>query len=427
MQRRLTMPKTAFALLATLLISPPIVSDANEPKAAPALRPDADAFPRGDPAKLGISADALEKLRNRAEESKSDAVVIIKDGQLVADWDFDQKRGPIEAMSATKSIVSLAIGRLIDAGKIKSIEQPVCDLYPEWKQGRKKSITIHHLLSQTSGLQNVLSTVPEINQSPDFVQLALAAELSDDPGAKFSYNNKATNLLAGVVKQASGMRMDQFLGKELFEPLGIKDFGWTLDRAGNPHGMSGLQIRAIDLAKIGQMMLDLGSWKGQQILSKEWVKKSVEPSQELYPSYGLLWWLHFDSQTVWLTDDYIKYFKNQGMTPTSLAKLEELKGKPLEVESFRKTVPLIIRGDEVIKKKIDDLNEVPPLKRIVKGPLKSYEAQGYLGQFLVVVPRDRIVAVRQRRGPGGSDSELETKRSFVDFPDMVAALTQNKG
>ncbi len=330
-------------------------------------------------------------------------------------------------MSATKSIVSLAIGRLIDAGKIKSIDQPVCDFYPEWKQGRKKSITIRHLLSQTSGLQNLPTTVPEIYPSPDFVQLALAAELSDDPGSKFSYNNKATNLLAGVVKQASGMRMDQYLGKELFEPLGIKDFGWTLDRAGNPHGMSGLQIRAIDLAKIGQMMLDLGSWKGKQILSKEWVKKSIEPSQELYPSYGLLWWLQFESQTISLTDDYIKYFKNQGMTPASLAKLEALKGKPLEGQAFRNTVPPIIQGDEVIKKKLDELNEVPPLKRVIKGPLKSFEAQGYLGQFLVVVPRDRIVAVRQRRGPGGNDSELETKRSFVDFADVVEALAQNKG
>jgi CubicO group peptidase (beta-lactamase class C family) len=105
--------KTPFALLAMLLISP-ILSRAHEPKAAPVA--DAAVFPRGEPAKLGFSGDALEKLRKRSEESKSDAVVIVKDGRLVADWDFGQQRGPIEAMSATKSIVSLAIGRLIDAG-----------------------------------------------------------------------------------------------------------------------------------------------------------------------------------------------------------------------------------------------------------------------------------------------------------------------
>jgi CubicO group peptidase (beta-lactamase class C family) len=383
-------------------------------------------FPRGEPAKLGINADALENLRKRAEETSSAAVVIIKDGQLVADWDFGQQRGPIEAMSATKSIVSLAIGRLVDAGKIKSVDQPVCDFYPEWKQGRKKNITIRHLLSQTSGLQNVPSTVQEIYPSPDFVQLALAAELSDDPGSKFSYNNKAVNLLAGVVQQASGgKRMDQYLGKEIFEPLGIKDFSWTLDRAGNPHGMSGLQIRAIDLAKIGQMLLDRGSWKGKQILSEDWVKKSVEPSQELYPLYGLLWWLHFKSATVSINDDYIRYYKNHGMTHSSIEKLEELKGKPIDIQTFQKTVYTIIQGDAVIRKNLDKLNDRPQLKPLVRGPLRSYEAQGYLGQFLVVVPRDRIVAVRQRRGPGGSDTELDLKRSFVDFVDMVGKLADN--
>ena len=110
------------------------------------------------------------------------------------------------------------------------------------------------------------------------------------------------------------------------------------------------------------------------------------------------------------------------MTPTSLAKLEELKGKPFEIQAARAIVLPILRGDEVIKKTLGPLNDGPQLKRIVKGPLRSFEAQGYLGQLLIVVPRDRIVAVRQRRGPGGNDPDLEFKRSFVDFADMVAAL-----
>jgi CubicO group peptidase (beta-lactamase class C family) len=67
--------------------------------------------PAGD---AGIDQEALRKLKIRAEEAGSDAVVSLKDGRLVADWDFGRERGPIEAMSATKSIVSLAIGRLID-------------------------------------------------------------------------------------------------------------------------------------------------------------------------------------------------------------------------------------------------------------------------------------------------------------------------
>ena len=337
---------------------------------------------------LGIDQTALERLHKRAAEADSDAVVIVKNGRLVADWDFGQPRGPIEAMSATKSIVSLAIGRLIDSGKIKSLDQPVSDFYPEWKQGRKKLITIRHLLNQTSGLQNEPITTVEIYPSPDFVQLALAAELSDDPGSKFSYNNKAVNLLAGIVQRASGARLDRYLGKEIFEPLGIKDFHWTLDRAGNPHGMSGLEIRALDLARIGQMMLDEGSWKGKPVLSKEWINKSVEPSQSLDPTYGLLWWLLRGPTRFAVDDGVIKHFKDRGMTAESAAKMEALKGKSLETEVFWASLRPIIRQDKILKTKLLALNrDLPHLKPIVDGPSHGYEAQGYLGQFLVVIPR----------------------------------------
>jgi CubicO group peptidase (beta-lactamase class C family) len=157
-------------------------------------------FPSAEPADVGIDKGLLEQLKTRAEKANSDALVIVKDGKLVADWSFGKPVGAIEAMSATKSVVSLAIGRLIDQGKIKSLDQPVADFYPEWKQGRKKQITIRHLLNHTSGLENKPITT-EIYDSPNFVQFALAAELSDDPGSRFSYNNKAVNLLAGLVER----------------------------------------------------------------------------------------------------------------------------------------------------------------------------------------------------------------------------------
>ena len=150
---------------------------------AAALRADDTPFPPASASDVGINAPALDRLKTRAEKSGSDAVVVIKDGKLVANWNFGTPAGPIEAMSATKSIVNLAVGRLIDQGKIKSLDQPVGDFFNEWRQGRKAKITIRHLLNHTSGLQNQAHT-GDIYASPDFVQLALAAELSDDPGAQ---------------------------------------------------------------------------------------------------------------------------------------------------------------------------------------------------------------------------------------------------
>jgi hypothetical protein len=64
---------------------------------------DPPAFPIAEAAAVGIDPAALERLKARAEAEQSDAVLIVKDGKLIADWDFGKPRGPIEAMSTTSS------------------------------------------------------------------------------------------------------------------------------------------------------------------------------------------------------------------------------------------------------------------------------------------------------------------------------------
>jgi CubicO group peptidase (beta-lactamase class C family) len=221
--------------------------------------------------KPGFSVDkaALETLVKRAGELDTDALVVMKDGKLVLEKWYDCQPRRIESMSVTKSIVSMAVGRLLAMDRLKSLDEPVSTWYPEWRQGRKRKITVRHLLTQTSGLQADPMTGTEIYGNPDFVQLALCAELADDPGVKFFYNNKATNLLLGIIQRISGKRLDAFMKEEVFAPLGITDIDGELDPAANPHAMSGLEIRPVDLAKLGQLMLDEGRWRGKELLNRE--------------------------------------------------------------------------------------------------------------------------------------------------------------
>ena len=184
-------------------------------------------------ARLGINSKALATLLKRGADSHSDAIVIIKDDQVVGQWYFGKPQVPIEAMSATKSVASLAIGCLLHDGKIISLDEPVCDFYPEWRQGQKKLITIRQLLNHTSGLQANSST-EEIYASPNFVQLALCAELSDAPGSKFFYNNKAVNLLAGIVQRATGQRMDRYINSRIFVPSASRTTTGTRTRLETP-------------------------------------------------------------------------------------------------------------------------------------------------------------------------------------------------
>jgi CubicO group peptidase (beta-lactamase class C family) len=391
--------------------------------------PGKDDFSAADPAASGIDAAALERLRKRAEETDSDAVVVIKDGRLVVDWTFGKPETQIEAMSATKSVVSLAIGRLIDDAKIASVDQPVCDFYPEWKQGRKKRITIRHLLNHTSGLQDYADET-ENRDCPDLVQCALVAELSDDPGAKFHYNNKAVNLLAGIVQRASGQRMDRYIGETIFQPLGITDVSWLLDGAGNPHGMAGLQIRARDFAKVGQMMLDRGVWRGRRIVSERWVELSTQPAQALEPKCGLLWWV-VQGEALSVDDAFLDALKAYGPSDATLAAVAALKDKPIEGTQFWPAVGAILRKDEAVRKRLNALDQSiregkGPVPKRAPGRPVGFAAAGYLGQHLVVLPELRLVAVRQFRSPSDAnrprDLDPKTIDNFSDFISLVRAL-----
>jgi CubicO group peptidase (beta-lactamase class C family) len=78
--------------------------------------------------------------------------------------------------------VALGVAQLVAEGKIKSFDQPVADFYPEWRQGRKKNITIRMLMNHTSSMQNVMNATVEIYPAPDSrrgftsLQRSIAAE-----------------------------------------------------------------------------------------------------------------------------------------------------------------------------------------------------------------------------------------------------------
>ncbi len=392
-----------------------------------------------------LNEKVLQRLIDRAKKSESDALIIWQNGKPVKESYFGKKRGRIESMSATKSVVALAFGLLIADGKLKSLDEPVYKFYPEWNQGQKSQITIFHLLTQRSGLQSARRTTA-IYRSPNFVQLALCAELTDKPGSKWRYNNKGCNLLPGIVQKISGQRMDKLIGERIFKPLGISDWSWSLDKSGNPHGMSGLQIRPEDLVKIGQLMMDGGQWKGQQILPKEFVSRCISDQnspgkkpkdtksvdfqktkpEELAkalgygssfgPSYGLLWWINVEPQVA-VTDRLLALWKSNDVDPAFLKKMAKLKG---------------FTGDALWKQvEKANISEREFMSNIVeKGQLDwdvlgwqdhGYSAEGYLGQYLVVVPKHRIVAVRMRRSPRGKFDERKID-SFKDFKKLVAQL-----
>ena len=112
------------------------------------------------------------------------------------------------------------------------------------------------------------------------------------PGLSWHYNNGSAEVAGAVVKKAAGKAMDQFAKEALFGPLGIDDWEWGTMANGDPGASWGLRLRLRDLAKIGQLVLDRGSWRGQRILSETWIALMTAPHiVRPKTTYGFLWWL----------------------------------------------------------------------------------------------------------------------------------------
>lgn len=206
--------------------------------------------------------------------------------------------------SITKSITSAAVMLALDQGKIKNLDQRLFDFFPEYSkyaEGRKKDITVRHLLTMTSGLNwqeeqsyNDSLKKHDVSYALDFI---LRQPLVDEPGSKFSYNSASTQLLAHIVEKATGMDIEKFTVKYLFQPLGIKYFEWTKEKNRLISAWGGLRMRSRDLMRFGMLYFNGGKWNDKQIISSNLVEESMRThiySEEPY-GYGYQFWTLVDS------------------------------------------------------------------------------------------------------------------------------------
>lgn len=378
-------------------------AEAKPPK-PPTTQPQAAAM---RPWSHGVDPRLLHAWVEQARQANSDALVVLRNGKLVGHWTFGRKRALLETMSVTKSIVGMGVGCMVDQGKIKSIDVPLSTFFPSWKTGQHARVTLRHILTHTSGLATKRNT-RLIYKSKDFVKYALAGKILHPPGLRFRYNNRAINLLAGVFKRATGIRMDRYIASCLFVPLGIRSFRWTLDRAGNPHAMSGLQLGARDLAKLGQLMLDGGVYKGKRILSAKWVKLSTRPHPHKMRRYGrhphgLLWWLLPAPWVEVIDDAVLASWRKAGLPAAIVKQIASLKGRRFAMDPwdyFRSRRALYAALRAVLGRNFRPWRRFlskHKLQRATRyyGPSYGFAGEGYLGQYLVVLPRLQMVVVRQ--------------------------------
>ena len=234
-------------------------------------------FPRAEPEAVGIDRGALAALVSEAQHAHSNALIVIKDGRVLTERYFGHPaEHPLRINSVTKSVVSLAICRLISDGKISGLNTPLSTWFPEWRNGKKRKVTLRHIMTHTSGLYHEKNAA-KLYQQPDVVRYSRGLPLVTQPGEHFSYSNEAVALLSGIVLAATGKPLDEYLQDAIFTPMGITGYKWDRDTAGNVMAYGGLWLFPRDLARIGQLMANSGRWGKVQVVPSAWICACTAP------------------------------------------------------------------------------------------------------------------------------------------------------
>ena len=250
-----------------------------------------------DSAKL---ADGLAAIRERGLNLHS--LMIIRNGWEVLDASFYPYDGQSvhDQASVTKSIMTTLIAIAVDQGQLK-LDDPALSFFPGRaianRDAVKERITVRHLASMSSGLDctsaNDEQTLHEMEDAGDFVQFILDRKMISEPGSRFVYCSPGMHLLSAILQKATGMTSLEFARKNLFGPLGIQNVVWPADPQGINHGWGDIHLHPRDAAKIGYLWLNKGRWEGRQIVSGEWVEKSVQRQIKTgrNDDYGYGWWI----------------------------------------------------------------------------------------------------------------------------------------
>lgn len=241
------------------------------------------------PAEQALDAAAFQGIAESIAGELPDvqSAVVAQRGRVVFEYYRDGSADTLrEQMSVSKSALSLLAGVALGQGRIASLDQPVVALMPEWAalnpDPRAAAITVRHLLTMTAGFE---INDPTGTAAPLAPREGWARRLVADPGQKFAYDNSVVTLTTAVVEKVAGMPFADYARQEVVTPLAFKEPGYR----------RGLQARTIDMAKLGQLMLQKGMWDGKQLVPESFALEAARQQNAgggpVGLRYGFMWWV----------------------------------------------------------------------------------------------------------------------------------------
>lgn len=213
---------------------------------------------------------------------KIDAVIVEHYNNIIFEEYFNgfTKDSRHDIRSSFKSITSLLTGIAIDK-KLIALDDRLERFFPELKDENKGNIRIQHLLEMRSGLncEEFYGIGPncedEMVETEDWLAFCLNIDLVQNPGINWSYNSIVPMLIGEIITRASGMTVMEFAKRNLFQPLGIEDYKWTISSKGQGMTAGSFFMKPMDMLKIINLVRNKGDWNGKQIISSAWIETST--------------------------------------------------------------------------------------------------------------------------------------------------------
>ena len=269
------------------------------------------------------------------------------------------------SFSVAKSFVATLMGIAIDKGIISSANDLVIKYLPELESNddRFKKLTLQHVLDMRSAIdydenkETPFSAITKLYYGSSLKNQIAKLKMKGEPGMKFEYQSVSTQLLANILERASGQRIQDLLAEYLWRPLGAESNAlWSLDDQGNAKAFCCLNASAKDFAKLGRLYLKNGSWDGNQIISRKWIETTTNADTLEELGYKNQWWACYA----------YRYFKDSVSAAAALKKANasaDIKKTKYNGYYFR---------------------------------MKAYDytAEGILGQFIYVNPKNNVIIIR---------------------------------
>lgn len=233
-----------------------------------------------------------QELLDFFDERKTCAFLVIKEGKIVYErYAQDYDKSTISgSFSMAKTVNALLIGKLLEQGKITSLDDDVKKYVPELTQIPDGKLKIRDVITMSGNLDwvesywNIFSMTAESYYGNDLDKLMGKLKLKEDnqQGKKWDYQSCCTQILGYIIKNVTKNSIAENANKYLWQPLGAEsDALWSTDKNGIEKSFCCINATARDFAKLGQMVLQHGKWDSIQVIDSNYIKAMTTPASYL--------------------------------------------------------------------------------------------------------------------------------------------------